>query len=258
MAEAHFCPACGAQVDRDHSGAVTPDVTSGTPGKVTPPGSKVRSYWIIGGAGCAGMLSLSLIAIGLLYWLGSRNQGSPPSSTSTEIVFREVSHPEFKLYYEIPADWKETGAKGLYQATPPATHPDSGQVWVRVQSVPRGSQDAEKAVAKALGQWLEALPGLEVGNTFPMLTRPGGEEVKDASSVGKDEILIFSTIVHLHFTEPASGKRWRAVFSASHQADGRSSHAYLTGIASVEERWEDFSPVFLRFLASNKVVLKPK
>ncbi len=258
MAGAHFCPSCGANVDRDHSRPEAAATTGGTPEKVIQTASKVRSYWIIAGAGCAGMLSLALIVFGLLYWLGSRNQASPPPQVSTEILFREVSHPDDKLFYEIPADWEETGAKGLYQAAPPATHSDAGQVWVRVQSVPRGKQKAQDAVAKALGKWLEALPGLEVDRTYPMLTRPGGEVVRDESSIRKDEILIFSTVVDLHFTEPASGKRWRGLISASHQADGRSSHAYLTGIASVEERWEDFSPVFLRLLAGTKVVLKPK
>ncbi len=258
MAEAHLCPACGAKVDPDHARpkAATESTKASSSGAAMNP--KVRSYWIVGGAACAGMLSLALIVIALLYWLGSRGQSAPPSSASTEIVFREVSHPDYKLFYEIPSDWEETGAKGLYQARPPSTHPDSRQVWARVQSVPKGKQKAEDAVAQALGKWLEALPGLEIDRTYPMLTRPGGEVVSDANSVGKDEILLFITVVDLHFTEPDSGKRWRALFTASHQADGRSSHAYLTGIASVEERWEDFSPVFLRLLSGTRGVLNPK
>ncbi len=263
---AHFCPACGAKADRTN----TPAVTSTTPDRPASAPRAVRPYWIAGAAGCAGILALGVIIFSLLYWVGSRKKptrtstpsivtpSAPPSTGTAEILFREVAHPDYKLFYEIPSDWEETGAKGLYQATPPSTHPDARQVWARVQSVPKGQQKAEDAVAKALGKWLEALPGLEIDSTFPMLTRPGGEVVRDANSVGKDEILIFSTIVHLRFTEPASGKRWRAIFAASHQADGRSSHTYLTGIASVEDRWEDFSPVFLRLLAGTKVVLKPK
>ena len=180
---------------------------------------------------------------------------APPDFT--EILFREISHPEIKLFYDIPAHWEETGDRGEFRAVPPAGHPDANTAWVRVKSIPRKKQGTDEVLANALGEWLTSLSGLQIDETYPVVTRPSGEVVTDADSVAKDEVLLFSTVVTFHFTDLQSGKRWRGLYSASEQADGRGDFSYLLGVASLEERWTDFQPVFVRLLGA-KIGLQPK
>lgn len=265
----HFCRACGAASPpgaRSSGPAPTAVIREiGAPAPVRDS----RRWWIAGAVGCAGLGLLGVMAIVVLYRFGHRDTALPSAQTPVvtapvspagvpEIVFRQMSHPEHGLFYEIPADWEETGRNGDFRSAPPAAHPDAGAVWVRVRSIPVRSQGAEKAVADALGEWLTSLSALQIDRTYTLITRPGGEVITEAESVGKDEVLLFSTVVDLHFSDPASGKRWRALFAASHQADGRADFSYLSGIASLEERWTDFGSVFLRLLGNTKIAIEPK
>ena len=263
----HFCPACGAAAL--HSATeVAPSLSEAT--RTASPvlrAQNSRPWGIIGAVGCVGLGLLGVIALLLLYSFGNRKPAppAPPQSVTTasvppevpEIAFRTVSHPNDRLIYEIPSHWEETGGAGEFRTAPPAGHPDANAAWVRTKSIPRKKRGADKQLADALGSWLTSLSGLQIDETYPVVTRPNGEVVTDADSVAKDEVLLFSTVVTFHFTDPNSGKRWRGLFSASEQADGRGDFSYLLGVASLEERWLDFQPVFVRLLGA-KIGLKPK
>lgn len=259
----HFCPACGAAVPNASASAVPlPQTVRSTP--PVPPPLDNRKWWIIGTVGCIGLGLFGVIALLLLYSLGSRSTDLPsaPESVSTtppppevppevpEILFREVSHPEIKLFCDIPAHWEETGGRGEFRAAPPAGHPDANTAWIRVKSIPRKKQGTDEVLANALGEWLTSLSGLQIDESYPVVTRPSGEVVTDADSVAKDEVLLFSTVVTFHFTDLQSGKRWRGLYSATEQADGRGDFSYLLGVASLEERWSDFQPAFVRLLGA--------
>ena len=263
----HFCPACGA--------AAPPGTTEvvPSPSEATRSASPVlraqdsRPWWIIGAVGCVGLGLLGAIALLLLYSFGNQKPAPPPPPQSVttasvppevpEIAFRTMSHPDDGLIYEIPSHWEETGGAGEFRSSPPAGHPDANAAWVRTKSIARKNQGKGKELADALGVWLTSLAELQIDETHPVVTRPNGEVVTDADSVAKGEVLLFSTVVTFHFTDPKSGKRWRGLFSASEQADGRGDFSYLLGVASLEERWLDFQPVFVRLLGA-KISLKPK
>jgi hypothetical protein len=253
-----FCPECGAAVEH-------PDVAnaSSLPEQIGGLFARAyRKYWIGGSAGCA---VLALLVLYGLYWLGSQEETPPvtvvplpplpqaPVSVPAPPVieappFRWISHRDYLLEYEIPTDWVESGENGAYRIEPPAGHPDKGLVWMGVSAIQNGPEKDETEVATAMAIAFQGLSKVKIDNMYPFATRPGGEQVRGDAEVAEGDAVMLSTVIDFHYSDGATGRRWRGVQVGTYQQDGFARFHYFITVRAADDRWSDFEGIGSRLL----------
>lgn len=246
-----FCPSCGAAVPHPE----TPSTASASvPGLGRFVTSKNRNYWIGGVAGCGGLLFLISVVV-IFFRLVNQTPNDPsaiavPAPLAEEIqAYRQVSHTDYLLEFEIPRDWVESGSQGNYRIEPPPGHPDAGLVWMGVVATPNGPTEDGTEIADGIAARLEGIAEMKVDNMYPVVTRPGGEEVRGETEVTTGEAVLLSTVIDFHFTDPTSGRRWRGLQIGTYQQDGFARFHYFITVRAADDRWADYESIGARFLA---------